>query len=146
MTLRIPFRFTTMRRSLTRRTAPSLLAVGLWAAASCVWAEEPAAAAIDAAPYRDPQPLRELTSLDDAQLQRRLSADPAGFRRTVQGFFPPALEAHRRSRGFAGSQEACLRTASALPCRLYLNDLIEANRDKEERGRVLANPFGAVRR
>jgi hypothetical protein len=134
-----------MNMRLTRYTVPGFLAVGLWAAGNCAWAQEPAASATEAAPYRSPQALEELANLNDDGLQRRLNADPAGFRSNLQNFFPPALDAHRRSHGFAGPQEACLRTASALPCRLHLDDLIELNRSKEERGRVFANPFGIAR-
>jgi hypothetical protein len=134
-----------LRKQLPRWPLIALLSVGLWAGSGNASGQESAASAIDAAPYRDTKALQDLANLDDVQLQGRLSADFPRIQQTLRAFFPATLDVRRRSHGFAGAEQACLRTRAAIPCRLHMNDLIELNREKEQRSRILMNPFGTAR-
>lgn len=96
------------------------------------------------APFSDPMPLQQLIDLEDREFLRLLF-DTSRGPKLLDRFFPPDTVIFPMSHGFAGTQDACLRTRSAPACRLYVHDLITINEEKGPQNRAFSNPFAPLR-
>lgn len=91
-------------------------------------------------PFYDPQRLQEIAALDDQSFVSQLFA-PSGNVTLIEQLFPSENAVFPVSHGFAGVQNACLRTRMALACRLYVDDLIDINQRNAPQGGAYTNPF-----
>lgn len=130
-----------MSRRICTWSITAIVGIGPWVGVGDLHAQPAGAGALEALPYKDPQPLQDLLALDDGRLQRRLDSDWSSIRRTLDGFVPPGTVITSAPRVLIGSQHECLRSRSAPACRVYLASLVEINREKQQQGGVLANPL-----
>lgn len=96
----------------------------------------------DVLPDRNPQELQQLLELDDTQFNEALQENNgARFRSIVSAFDPPGTSVFPVSHGFAGAKQACLVARVAVACRLYVNDLLAVQHERQNAGAVSNNPF-----
>lgn len=99
----------------------------------------------DVLPAADRAELEQLAALPDAVLIDRLFGRAApGQAPGLQKFYPPGTQVFPLSHGFAGPQEACIRSRSAAACRLHVQDLQAIQSAKQPPG-LSNNPFGSTR-
>jgi hypothetical protein len=123
-----------------------LASIALWVCCANTHAGTSRANPFDALPYHSPKELQGLVKLDDTQLQARINTDWNKIRETLDRFYPAGL-ALTPHRAFAGPQQACLQNRSVAACRIYMRDLIEINKQKEQQGgSLLLNPWGSTPR
>jgi hypothetical protein len=123
-----------------------LASIALWVCCANTYAGPSRANPLDALPYHNPKVLQDLVDLSDQQLQARINTDWNKIRETLDRFYPPGLVLTPH-RAFAGPQQACLQNRSVAACRIYMRDLIEINKHKEQQGgSLLLNPWAATPR
>lgn len=99
---------------------------------------------LDVPPEHNSPELQQLLELDDTQFNKALQENNgARFRSVVSAYDPPGTSAFPVSHGFAGAKQTCLVTRAAVPCRLYVSDLLAVQRERQNAGAASNNPFTA---
>lgn len=96
-------------------------------------------AAFAAPASRDAAGLATLKTMSDLQFQQTLREDWPHVRHILTSYAGPALGFLPASISFRGVRDTCLQRQLALPCRIYISDLIRMHQTNMQEAK--RNPF-----